>query len=207
MNEVMYNLYAVTGTAAYHATGLRFNHWQWTAPLAIGDDDLDASHGNNGTADQPAWHFFLFLFTSSFPPPPFMTLPPIGSPHGSVGTANPTPLPRTRQPTRPPPLFGAGGNHANTHIPEIIGAARGYEVSGNLTQKNITTNFFDIVTSAHAWATGGSNDGEHWTTPMRMGDQLNADTEESCTQYNMLKVARHLFLWTASPRFADYYER
>ena len=23
----------------------------------------------------------------------------------------------------------------------------------------------------------------------------------------MLKVARHLFLWSASPRFSDYYER
>lgn len=147
MNEVMYNLYAVTGTRAYLETGQRFNHWQWTAPLAIGTDDLDASHGNRG------------------------------------------------------------GNHANTHIPEIIGSARGYELTGNGTQKDIAVNFFQIVTSNHSWATGGSNDGEHWTTPDRMGDQLNADTEESCTQYNILKVARHLFKWTASSALGDFYER
>ena len=30
---------------------------------------------------------------------------------------------------------------------------------------------------------GGSNDGEHWGAPNAMGSQLNADTEESCTQY------------------------
>ena len=36
--QVMYNLYDVTGTEAYLSTGLKFNHWQWTAPLAIGDD-------------------------------------------------------------------------------------------------------------------------------------------------------------------------
>eukprot|EP01046_Picozoa_sp_COSAG06_P055484 COSAG06_NODE_10212_length_1725_cov_3.840461_2_plen_82_part_00 len=53
----------------------------------------------------------------------------------------------------------------------------------------------------------GSNDGEHWTTPNRMGSQLNADTEESCTQYNILKVARHLFKWTASSSLGDFYER
>ena len=41
MNEVMYNLYDVTGTEAYLETGKKFNHWQWTAPLAIGADDID----------------------------------------------------------------------------------------------------------------------------------------------------------------------
>lgn len=147
MNEVMFNIYAITNTDAYKTTAFYFNHWQWTAPLAIGDDDIDASHGN------------------------------------------------------------VGGNHANTHIPEIIGSARGYELTGNTTQKAIVENFFEIVTTNHSWATGGSNDGEHWGPPRMMGDELNADTEESCTQYNMLKVARHLFKWTIDSKFGDYYER
>ena len=56
-------------------------------------------------------------------------------------------------------------------------------------------------------ATGGSNDYEHWGPPMRLGDQLNSETEESCTQYNILKVARHIFLWTANSSMFDYYER
>lgn len=47
------------------STGLRFNHWQFTDPLALGQDALDGSYGNTG------------------------------------------------------------GNHANTHIPEIVGSARG----------------------------------------------------------------------------------
>lgn len=33
------------------------------------------------------------------------------------------------------------------------------------------------------------------------------ETEETCTQYNMLKIARYLFRWTGAPAFADYYER
>ena len=32
-------------------------------------------------------------------------------------------------------------------------------------------------------------------------------TEEICTQYNMLKLARYLFTWTGDVAFADYYER
>ena len=39
------------------------------------------------------------------------------------------------------------------------------------------------------------------------GDQLNGNTEESCTQYNILKVARHLFTWTANASYADFAER
>eukprot|EP00050_Salpingoeca_kvevrii_P017944 m.69452 g.69452 ORF g.69452 m.69452 type:complete len:836 (-) comp7818_c0_seq2:170-2677(-) len=100
-----------------------------------------------------------------------------------------------------------GGNHANTHIPEVIGSARGFELTGNATQQRITENFFRFVTTTHAWATGGSNDYEHWGPPMRLGDQLNDQTEESCTQYNMLKLARHLFLWSSDSVYADYTER
>jgi DUF1680 family protein len=80
------------------------------------------------------------------------------------------------------------GNHANTHIPEIIGNMVGYELTGNATDKAISEEFFAAVTQNHSWATGGSNDGEHWQAAMRMGDNLNANTEESCTQYNILKV-------------------
>lgn len=50
MNEVMYNLFAVTGTEEYVQTGNLFNHWRFSAPLAAGQDDLDASHGNIGGA-------------------------------------------------------------------------------------------------------------------------------------------------------------
>ena len=32
-------------------------------------------------------------------------------------------------------------------------------------------------------------------------------TEETCTTYNILKVARHLFKWTGSAHLADFYER
>jgi len=147
MNEVLYNLYAITGKENYRRTGLHFNHWQWTAPLAAGLDDLGGDFGNT-------W-----------------------------------------------------GNHANTHIPEIIGSARGYELSSNTTQKAIAENFFKFLLANHSWATGGSNDGEHWAAPARMGDQLNADTEESCTQYNVLKVSRHLFQWSADSKLGDFYER
>ena len=44
------------------------------------------------------------------------------------------------------------------------------------------------MTLNHSWATDGSNDGEYWQTALQMGDSLNDNTEESCTQYNILKV-------------------
>lgn len=41
MNEAMFNLYELTGNTSHLKAGLRFNHYQWTAPLAIGHDNLD----------------------------------------------------------------------------------------------------------------------------------------------------------------------
>jgi len=87
------------------------------------------------------------------------------------------------------------GNHANTHIPEVVGDARGFELTGNATKQAIVDNFFQIVVNHHSFSTGGSNDGEHWGDADELGEQMNSDTEESCTQYNIVKVARHQFAW------------
>ena len=105
--QALYNLYGLTGDATHLATGLRFNHWQWTAPLAVGLDDLDGSHGN------------------------------------------------------------VGGNHANTHIPEIIGSARGYELTGNTTQLAIATNFFNILTAGEGKLMDPAHMGGHCESTLR----------------------------------------
>ena len=40
-----------------------------------------------------------------------------------------------------------------------------------------------------------------------MQQQHALETEETCTQYNMLKIAGYLFRWTGNVTYADYYER
>jgi len=143
MNDVLYNLYSHTGDATHLATARRFNGWVFTAPLAVGEDDL---------ADLP------------FP-------------------------------------------HANFHLPEIVGNARAYELTGNQTDRAVTQAFFDSLTTNHSYATAGSNSGECWQQPQDLGAFLDDQTEESCTQYNVLKIARHMFQWDADPSYADFYEQ
>ncbi|XP_065196675.1 uncharacterized protein LOC135828155 [Sycon ciliatum] len=99
------------------------------------------------------------------------------------------------------------GLHANTHIPEVIGAARRFEVLQDPTYSDIVTYFLHLINATRSYATGGSNSGEHWGKPHRLGDTLGPATEETCTTYNILKVARHLFKWTGSAALADFYER
>ena len=45
--------------------------------------------------------------------------------------------------------------------------------------------------------------------PNRLAAELFAgyDTTECCCAYNMLKLARQLYTWSADPRYFDYYER
>lgn len=140
INDSLWQLFALTGDAQWKTTALYFNHFTWTAPLAVGVDDL-------------------------------------------------------------------AGNHANTHIPEVVGDARGFELTGNSTQFAITQNFLAIVQDGHSWATGGSSSGEMWDFAFKMGDGLGARTEESCTTYNVLKVARALNAFTANSTHFDFYER
>lgn len=123
------------------------------------------------------------------------------------------------------PLAGGGvdplnGMHANQHLPIVVGAARGFEVSGNATLANVTTHFSCLLKARYEFSTGGSNVNEHWSSPGQLGDSIDTQfgasgeaknsngfhTEETCTQYNSLKLTRHLFQWTSSAAEADAYE-
>lgn len=99
------------------------------------------------------------------------------------------------------------GNHANTNIPKMIGAARGYELTGDTRYKQISENFYRIVTDHHAYCTGGTSNGEMWHAPDAIATQLGPAAEECCCSYNMMKLSRHLYGQNPDPKFFDYYER
>ena len=141
MNEVLCNLYAVTGDRKQLDLAHRFDHERIFAPLAAGRDELK-------------------------------------------------------------------GLHVNTTIPKIIGAARRYELTGDTRYRDIAEYFWRQVTGHRCYATGGTSNVEHWrTAPDVLASELGPTTEECCCTYNMLKLTRHVFGWTADARCGDYYER
>jgi len=100
------------------------------------------------------------------------------------------------------------GLHANTHVPKIIGAARMYEVTGERRYRAIAEYFLAEVLAARNYAIGNTSLDEHWTTP---AEQLNGTlawtNAECCVAYNLMKLQRHVFSWTADARWMDAYER
>ncbi len=100
------------------------------------------------------------------------------------------------------------GEHANSFIPNIVGSARQYEVTGSRRQRDIAEYFWNQVTGRRSFCTGGTSSSEHWPTPPDvLATQLNDHTQETCCTYNMLKLTRHLFCWNPEAAYADYYER
>ncbi len=104
------------------------------------------------------------------------------------------------------------GLHVNTHVPQVIAAARRYELSNDTRFHDVADYFWWEVTGARSYVTTGTSNGESWPTePGRLAyDLRNTDTsatEECCCSYNMLKLTRHLYSWTADPSYFDYYER
>jgi len=141
MNEVLLNLYAVTGKRQYMELAKRFEKSMFLDPLADHRDELK-------------------------------------------------------------------GIHANTHIPQVIGAARRYELTGEHRYRDIASYFWEEVTNERSYCTGGTSNEEYWRTPPgKLATELGKMTEECCCGYNMLKLTRHIFAWTADPRTMDYFER
>ena len=100
------------------------------------------------------------------------------------------------------------GLHVNTTIPQIIGAARGYEVSGERSLREVSSYFWHTVTERRCYCTGGTSNGESWNAPPgELAKELSGYTQECCVTYNMQKLTRHVFGWSADPRAADDHER
>lgn len=100
------------------------------------------------------------------------------------------------------------GLHVNTHIPQVIAAARAYELTHDSQYHDIAQYFWDEVVSERSYCNGGTSNGEGWQTdPGKLSTQLGPSTTEDCCAYNMLKLTRHLFGWSPQARYMDYYER
>ena len=102
------------------------------------------------------------------------------------------------------------GLHVNTHVPQVIAAARRYEMSSDRRFRDLADYFYDEVTSARAYVTGGTSNAEAWLAPphrLAAELKLSVNTTECCCAYNMLKLARQLYTWNPDPSYFDYYER
>ena len=100
------------------------------------------------------------------------------------------------------------GLHVNTTIPQIIGAARGYEVTGRPRLHEVANYFWNTVTARRCYCTGGTSNGESWNAPPGvLAGELSGYTQECCVTYNLQKLTRHVFGWSGDARAADYYER
>ena len=98
--------------------------------------------------------------------------------------------------------------HANTTIPEAIGAARVYEVTGNERFKKIALSYWELAVSKRGYfVTGGQTCGEIWTPMHSMAERLGDKNQEHCTVYNMIRLADILFKWTADKKYLDYIEQ
>ncbi len=98
--------------------------------------------------------------------------------------------------------------HANTTIPEVQGAARAWEVTGDERWREIVEAYWrSAVTQRGYYCTGGQTNGEIWTPASEFSTRLGDKTQEHCVVYNMMRLAKTFLTWTGEASYADYWER
>lgn len=97
--------------------------------------------------------------------------------------------------------------HANTTIPKFLGALNRYLVTGEKRYLSIAVSFFDLVTQKHAYITGDVSEWEHFGKDNVLDSERTQYNCETCAAYNLLMMARTLFIITKQKKYADYYER
>ena len=98
--------------------------------------------------------------------------------------------------------------HANTTIPEVHGAARAWEVTGEDRWRDIVESYWRCaVVDRGYFCTGGQTNGEFWIPPGQLSTRLGDKNQEHCTVYHMMHLADYLLRWTGDASYDDYWER
>ena len=100
--------------------------------------------------------------------------------------------------------------HANTHMPQVIAAARRYELTGDSRFRVIPEFFWETVVESRTFAPGGSGTMERWVTyanHLAWEMKSSSENQECCCAYNMMKLTRQMYAWQPQMRFVEYYER
>jgi DUF1680 family protein len=110
------------------------------------------------------------------------------------------------------------GLHANTHVAQVLAAARRYEVTGDDRYRAAVEYFWERVTQLRAYVNGGSSGprpdrrersegAEHWPHAGQFAGTLTPRINESCVVHNLVRLTDKLFAWSGDPHYADYRER
>ena len=99
------------------------------------------------------------------------------------------------------------GRHSNFHVPMALGSYVHYMYSNDNRSHLTGKNFFDIVLDHHTLVTGGNGNNERFATPDHHTHHLGTRSTESCSSYNMLKLAKRIFTVEDGAEYMDYYER
>jgi len=100
------------------------------------------------------------------------------------------------------------GLHSNTQIPKIVGFARLHQLTGRPQYRAAAEFFWQTVTGARSFATGGNGDNEHFFAVNEFARHVSsAKTMETCCSHNLLRLTRLLAFGDPSAAYGDYYER
>lgn len=100
------------------------------------------------------------------------------------------------------------GLHANTQIPKVIGFMRIAQLTNNTTWMAASDFFFQTVVNNRSVAIGGNSTYEHFHPANNFTSMMESrEGPETCNTYNMMKLARMLYLSKNNLSYIDFYER
>lgn len=99
--------------------------------------------------------------------------------------------------------------HANQHIPQMIGALKEYEATGEIHYYLTAYYFWHLVTKHYAYSIGGVGRSENFKEIDILAGNIDTDRNcETCAAYNMLKLSKALYCYEPeNSEYMDYYEK
>lgn len=97
--------------------------------------------------------------------------------------------------------------HVNATIPQFIAALRQYEITGEPFYLEAASYFWEQVTGHRCYSNASTGKGEHWNMgPDSLTFELDFNAGETCSTYNLIRLANELFRFSPQSKYADYVE-
>ena len=106
--------------------------------------------------------------------------------------------------------------HSNTTIPKFLGALNRYvttngkTINGNIVDAEeyltYVEKFFDMVIDKHTYITGDNGEWEHFGEDYVLDAERTECNCETCAAYNLMKIAKGLYMITGDAKYSNYYE-
>jgi DUF1680 family protein len=207
MNDVLYRLHLETGGSQWTKCAGFFDKPVWFDPMVAGNDTLSGLHANTHLAQINGFASRFEATGDESAAAAVSNFFRLVTQHHSYSTGGSNWYERWGRPESLKDAIDDVSTSENVFFGNLTYMEASASIYGSISVSCIIVFLLLLSSLPNQNLVSEASSLRKKPTTLAVQTAAAANTQESCTTYNILKIARSLFRWTANPSLVDFYER